>query len=49
MKWALTLHGGEHHGETVVFETETADEARMFALQELKRKDAMVFELEKLE
>jgi hypothetical protein len=49
MKWALTLHGGEHHGTTIVFEAETADEARRLALRELRRKEAMVFELEKLE
>ncbi|WP_167893704.1 hypothetical protein [Thermococcus sp. M36] len=49
MKWALTLHGGEYHGKTIVFEAETADEARRLALQELRRKDARVFELEKLE
>jgi len=49
MKWALTLHGGDHHGTTIVFETETADEARRIAKQELRRKDARVYELEKLE
>ncbi|CAD5244741.1 conserved protein of unknown function [Thermococcus camini] len=49
MKWALTLHGGENHGETIIFETDTADEARRFAVRELKRKDARVFELEKIE
>ncbi|WP_456421476.1 hypothetical protein [Thermococcus sp.] len=49
MKWALTLHGGEDSGKTIVFEAETADEARRVALQELRRKDAMVYELEKLE
>ncbi|WP_167729689.1 MULTISPECIES: hypothetical protein [Thermococcus] len=49
MKWALTLHGGENHGETIIFHAETADEARMVAVRELKRKDARVFELEKLE
>jgi len=49
MKWALTLHGGEENGKTMVFEAETADEARRVALQELRRKDAMVYELEKLE
>ncbi|WP_297535713.1 hypothetical protein [Thermococcus sp.] len=49
MRWALTLHGGEHHGETIVIEVETADEARRVALRELKRREAMVYELEKLE
>lgn len=49
MKWALTLYGGENHGETIIFETETADEARRFAVQEMKKADARVFELEKLE
>jgi hypothetical protein len=49
MKWALTLHGGEESGKTIVFEAETADEARRRAVQELKRNDAMVYELEKLE
>ncbi|AFL95762.1 hypothetical protein CL1_1565 [Thermococcus cleftensis] len=49
MKWALTLHGGDHHGTTIVFEAETADEARRLAVQEMRRKDARVFELEKLE
>ncbi|WP_258083936.1 hypothetical protein [Thermococcus thermotolerans] len=49
MKWALTLHGGENHGETMVFEAETADEARRLALQELRRKEARVFELEKID
>ncbi|WP_167913748.1 hypothetical protein [Thermococcus sp. 21S9] len=49
MKWALTLHGGEESGKTIVFEAETADEARRIAVQELRRKDAVVYELEKLE
>ncbi|SEV82795.1 hypothetical protein [Thermococcus thioreducens] len=49
MKWALTLHGGESHGKTIVFEAETADEARRLALQELRRKEARVFELEKID
>ncbi|WP_198362123.1 hypothetical protein [Thermococcus pacificus] len=49
MKWSLTLYGGDHHGKTIVFETETTDEARHFAKQELKRKGARVYELEKLE
>ncbi|WP_297418791.1 hypothetical protein [Thermococcus sp.] len=49
MKWSLTLYGGEKHGQTIVFETETADEARRFAKRELRRKDARIYELEKLE
>ncbi|WP_297458148.1 hypothetical protein [Thermococcus sp.] len=49
MRWALTLHGGDHHGKTVVFEAETADEARRIAVRELRRSDAMVYELEKLD
>ncbi len=49
MKWTLTLYGGENHGETLVLEAETADEAERLALQELRRKDAKVFELEKIE
>ncbi|WP_457741707.1 hypothetical protein [Thermococcus sp.] len=49
MRWALTLHGGEHHQETIVIEVETADEARRVALRELRKKEAIVYELEKLE
>ncbi|WP_297521227.1 hypothetical protein [Thermococcus sp.] len=49
MKWSLTLYGGENHGQTIIFETETADEARRIAKQELRRKEARVYELEKLE
>ncbi|WP_167907700.1 hypothetical protein [Thermococcus sp. CX2] len=49
MKWALTLHGGKNSGERIVFHAETADEARMVAVREMKKKDARVFELEKLE
>ncbi|WP_168169246.1 hypothetical protein [Thermococcus sp. 5-4] len=49
MKWALTLHGGENHGETIILHADSADEARRMAIREMKRKDARVFELEKLE
>ncbi|WP_199920061.1 hypothetical protein [Thermococcus piezophilus] len=49
MKWALILHGGRNSDERVVFHAETADEARMMAVREMKKKDARVFELEKLE
>jgi len=49
VKWELTLHGGKHHGERLVFEAETADEARRFSFRELERKAARVFELEMLE
>lgn len=49
MKWSLTLHGGAENGKTIVFEAESADEARRIALRELRRKDAVVYELEKLE
>ncbi len=49
MKWAVTLHGGRHHGERITFEAENADLARKIAVKELKAKDARVFELEKLE
>jgi|GEM_PF-2548431 len=49
MKWALTLHGGEKHGETIIISADSADEARRMAVREMKRNDARVFELEKLE
>ncbi|WP_198362264.1 hypothetical protein [Thermococcus profundus] len=49
MKWAVTLHGGEHHGKRITFEAENADAARRIALMELRDKNARVFELEKLE
>jgi len=49
MKWGLTLHGGKHHGEHIVFDAENSDEARRKAVQEMKKRNAMVFELEKLD
>ncbi|WP_297436054.1 hypothetical protein [Thermococcus sp.] len=49
MKWELTLHGGTHHGERIVFDAESIETARKKAFEELKSKNAMVFELEKLE
>lgn len=49
MKWAVTLHGGEHHGRRITFEAENADMARRIALRELREKNARVFELERIE
>ncbi|WP_456367698.1 hypothetical protein [Thermococcus sp.] len=49
MRWELTLYGGEHHGETVIFEAGGVEEARRIALREMERKEALTYELEKLE
>ncbi|WP_297508636.1 hypothetical protein [Thermococcus sp.] len=49
MKWEVTLHGGKHHGEKLMIEAETVDEARRLAVAEMRRKDARVFEMEKVE
>ncbi|WP_197463585.1 hypothetical protein [Thermococcus peptonophilus] len=49
MKWELTLYGGEHHGKTLVVEAENVEEARRIALREARRKDALTYELAKIE
>jgi hypothetical protein len=49
MKWELTLYGGEYHGKTFIVDAETAEDARRIALQEVKRKEALTYELERVE
>jgi hypothetical protein len=48
MKWELTLHGGKDGKKRMVIEAETAEEARRMAVAEMKKKDALVYELEKM-
>ena len=47
MKWELTIYSPDEK-KTLVIEADTADEARMLAIQEVKRNDARTFELEVL-
>jgi hypothetical protein len=49
MKWELTIHGGEDHGKRIIFEAETVEDARRRALQEIRERNAMVYELSKAE
>jgi len=50
VKWELTLYRTDNPGRTtMVFEAETADEARRIAMREVKSKNAAVYELEKLD
>ncbi|WP_297071614.1 hypothetical protein [Thermococcus sp.] len=49
MRWELTLHGGTHNGERIVFDAENIEAARKRAFEELTFKGALVFELERID
>ncbi len=49
MRWVLTLYGGKPDNKRIVFDADSADKARMMAVKEMKKVDARIFELEKIE
>ncbi|WP_198361949.1 hypothetical protein [Thermococcus gorgonarius] len=48
MRWELTLHGGDDHGKRIIFEAESVEEAKMRAVEEVKRRNARLYELSRL-
>jgi len=49
MRWVLTLYGGKPNQKRIVLNADSADKARMMAVKEMKKVDARVFELEKID